>query len=139
MINTAEALRDDVTVDEWVAALESGAYVHSAGSLRNEDDPERTGHCCLGVLLDIAGAEWEDHESRYHAGEMTCRQIGDASSIPSRYRHLLGPEVCGVLNRLLVDSEHSDGHNSLVATNDSSEDGYRPVIKRLRQLQEEVA
>lgn len=43
-------------IEKWVAALESGGYTQTVGALYrtspHEDDP--AGHCCLGVLCDLA-------------------------------------------------------------------------------------
>ena len=40
--------------DRWVAALRSGEYGQLTGGLANK---ERTQHCCLGVLCELAIAE----------------------------------------------------------------------------------
>lgn len=134
-------LRTNITVDEWVDALESGRYVHHVGNLRNQEDPAAVRHCCLGVLLDIAGAEWtvkKDNGNR-HPGLMICQQIGDSNHIPMDQRHLLGREIESALNFLLDDDdEHDDLHQLLVGVNDGSEEGYVPSIKALRQYQEEA-
>ena len=37
--------------DKWVAALRSGEYGQCTGGLTNQD---RTLHCCLGVLCELA-------------------------------------------------------------------------------------
>ena len=37
--------------DKWVAALRSGEYKQHKGGLANE---QRTAHCCLGVLCEVA-------------------------------------------------------------------------------------
>lgn len=38
----------------WVEALRSGRYTQARGALRDAAG----GHCCLGVLADIAGIDW---------------------------------------------------------------------------------
>jgi hypothetical protein len=38
--------------DKWVAALRSGTYEQTTGRLRR-DDPDRSRHCCLGVLCEV--------------------------------------------------------------------------------------
>jgi hypothetical protein len=40
--------------NKWLAALKSGKYKRGNGILRGEGF-----HCCLGVLHDITGAEWQ--------------------------------------------------------------------------------
>lgn len=40
---------------KWVKALRSGKYRQGRGVLRTGNDS----YCCLGVLCDIAGAEWK--------------------------------------------------------------------------------
>lgn len=40
---------------KWVEALRSGAYQQEGGMLRNERTLK---FCCLGVLADIQGAQW---------------------------------------------------------------------------------
>lgn len=131
-------MRADVTVDEWVAALESGAYHHNIGSLRVEQPGFSTLHCCLGVLLDIAGCRWAPQPSRINQGQMVCVEIDEGGSIPFASFDLLGPEIAGVLNHPVPDSDSQVGHDLLVAVNDESEEGYVPAIKVLRRLQEEV-
>lgn len=42
---------------QWLEALRSGKYQQGQGQLVSvdEDDDSVTGHCCLGVLADVAG------------------------------------------------------------------------------------
>ncbi len=39
---------------KWVEALRSGKYAQGKGSLRHQDQ-----FCCLGVLCDVLGTNWE--------------------------------------------------------------------------------
>jgi hypothetical protein len=39
----------------WVEALRSGEYKQTSGALKDEFD----GYCCLGVLCEISGLEWD--------------------------------------------------------------------------------
>jgi hypothetical protein len=49
--------------NKWIAALRSGEYSQDRGALRTDD-----GFCCLGVLCDVMGAEWEySREDGYFA------------------------------------------------------------------------
>lgn len=41
--------------DHWIEALESGKYKQGQKALRTPDD----GYCCLGVLADTLGVEWD--------------------------------------------------------------------------------
>ena len=41
---------------EWVEALRSGSYQQGEGVLRREDNA----YCCLGVLCDVLGVQWQD-------------------------------------------------------------------------------
>ena len=47
---------------DWLNALRSGDYTQTTGTLRhkrvNSSDHRPTGFCCLGVLVDVLGAEW---------------------------------------------------------------------------------
>ena len=45
--------------DKWVAALRSGEYKQTTGQLANV---ERTEHCCLGVLCEMAIKDGVDVE-----------------------------------------------------------------------------
>ncbi len=46
--------------DKWVAALRSGKYSQTTGRLRSEE-----GFCCLGVLCDVEGADWEIQDGSF--------------------------------------------------------------------------
>lgn len=48
-----EAVNKEV-IKEWVRALRSGEYKQATDALKTEN-----GYCCLGVLCDIQGCEWE--------------------------------------------------------------------------------
>lgn len=47
-----------VILNEWVAALRSGKYKQGQRYLRSRNDT----YCCLGVLVDIEGVQWETTE-----------------------------------------------------------------------------
>lgn len=42
-------------LNKWVEALRSGKYKQGQRYLRSRNDT----YCCLGVLLDLEGAQWE--------------------------------------------------------------------------------
>lgn len=44
---------------KWVAALRSGDYRQVEGLLRSQAKNGSCSFCCLGVLADVAGADWE--------------------------------------------------------------------------------
>lgn len=53
--------------NDWIEALESGKYTQGKYTLRDAND----NFCCLGVLADITGAEWEyDPEDQRHSARM---------------------------------------------------------------------
>jgi hypothetical protein len=45
---------------KWLKALRSGAYVQGKGRLYN---PKEQTFCCIGVLGDIAGIQWDPDTS----------------------------------------------------------------------------
>lgn len=47
--------------ERWIAALRSGKYEQGRQYLNNE-----RGFCCLGVLADIAGADWVQGDGAKH-------------------------------------------------------------------------
>lgn len=57
-------------IDEWLAALESGKYAQTTGSLKDHE-----GYCCLGVLCDVLDPNGWNPDNSY-----TCA------------RHKLAPE-----------------------------------------------
>lgn len=44
--------------DKWIAALRDGSYKQGTGFLRMLVDNTR--FCCLGVAVDLMGAQWND-------------------------------------------------------------------------------
>lgn len=44
---------DPAVKARWVEALRSGKYTQTTGTLRSRD-----GHCCIGVLAEVAGWDW---------------------------------------------------------------------------------
>lgn len=74
--------------DSWVAALRYGGYRQGTGSLRQKSitGEEVIGHCCLGVLKDIAAPlTWDDGISSHSVfGEqhgLTAQQITALASL----------------------------------------------------------
>ena len=49
-------------VKDWIKALKSGEYTQGQGSLaRYCGKQEPHAHCCLGVLADISGEQWQPY------------------------------------------------------------------------------
>jgi hypothetical protein len=46
---------------KWLGALRSGKYRQTRNAVRDEQ-----GFCCLGVLCDVAGAEWKSNDSGFY-------------------------------------------------------------------------
>lgn len=46
-------------MQKWVKALRSGKYKQGTGYLKQRSPGKKTQYCCLGVLCEILGAEWQ--------------------------------------------------------------------------------
>jgi hypothetical protein len=58
---------------KWLKALRSGKYKQGTGALRSDGS-----YCCLGVLCDVAGAEWvgsEDGDAAAWAGQWSAQDL----------------------------------------------------------------
>lgn len=64
---------------KWVEALRSGEYPQTTHYLK-----DHRGYCCLGVLCEIQGADFEAIEQRY--GSLSLSQS------PPEYIGMLGPK-----------------------------------------------
>lgn len=115
-------MRTDVTVDEWIAALESGRYRKARGSLRMSTPKGGFRHCCLGVLCELAGTTWLDDYNRDVESSVTIVN-------PAQF----GPEIA----RVVRDTGTLAGLNDDVYGEDF--DNYAAVIKLLLRWQEGVA
>jgi len=47
--------------DRWCVALRSRDYMQGLGRLRTSDNC----YCCLGVLADVMGVDWDKDEAEY--------------------------------------------------------------------------
>ena len=87
------------TVAEWVAALRSGKYSQTTGTLRDE-----VGFCCLGVACDLSDPEgWVDigqPEFRFVYNREDS-QLQERSYLPPHIREQLG--VNNLLEITLVE------------------------------------
>jgi hypothetical protein len=62
-------MKEDVK-GEWVRALRSGKYRQGTGALRSKDDE----YCCMGVLCEVLGLEWEDPNNTFDGVPVKYRQ-----------------------------------------------------------------
>lgn len=53
---------------QWITALRSGEYPQGTGALRFKPFDKDMTYCCLGVLSDINGCEWDGDWARYGEG-----------------------------------------------------------------------
>jgi hypothetical protein len=60
---------------KWLAALRSGEYTQTSGSLRDND-----GHCCLGVLCDVI-----DHTAWVDDFDESDDKVSSYFQLPTRY------------------------------------------------------
>jgi hypothetical protein len=51
---------DQKLKSEWVEALRGDKYRQASHRLRTKDDR----YCCLGVLADLMGCKWSEHETK---------------------------------------------------------------------------
>lgn len=113
-------MRRDVTVEEWIAALESGKFRKVRTVLRERLADGGYGYCCLGVLCEIAGTTW--------GSDGVNKDVGSAATIlrPS----VFGPQIA----RYLRDT------GMLASLNDNRAEGddYTAAVKQLLAWQEEV-
>lgn len=69
---------------KWVDALRSGEYKQEKGQLRYKNN----GYCCLGVLYEVSGGEWDDD----HQGTdcYLIKEIGVGGTLPGSIREKVG-------------------------------------------------
>ena len=65
--------------DRWVAALRSGEYTQYTNFLANEN---RTEHCCLGVLCELAIKDGVEMEVARAGSNYYARFDGENSHLP---------------------------------------------------------
>ena len=53
-------MKKNELIRKWDAALRSGKYRQERGGLRYNHPSDGSKFCCLGVLCDAAGEQWED-------------------------------------------------------------------------------
>ena len=75
--------------EKWLDALRSGRYVRGTGRLSRWDGDGQTRHCCLGVLADVLGIDYNPSGDNYRPfvdmiGEATNELWRKNDSIPER-------------------------------------------------------
>ena len=65
--------------EKWVAALRSGEYKQTSGILANHN---RTEHCCLGVLCELAIKAGVEMKIEREVGTSCTRFDGEGSHLP---------------------------------------------------------
>ena len=65
--------------EKWVAALRSGEYKQTSGILANHN---RTEHCCLGVLCELAIKAGVEMQIEREVGTSCMRFDGEGSHLP---------------------------------------------------------
>ena len=111
--------------DRWLEALESGDYQKGTGYLKYQAPNGDTEFCCLGVLADICGEEW-DYDGSGYDGELITYATPDGS-----FMFYYGPN-----SELMEDSEGdytgTTLADALTNINDGSET-FGPVIEYIKE------
>jgi len=108
---------------EWIAALRSGDYEKTVGSLRIGD-----GFCCLGVASDLfikknKAYEWEPTEDREiidkgRGARILCNGRPSTSGTPAYLLSFVQVWLCGCLHKGKTDREE-EWQSCLAQLNDS--------------------
>lgn len=118
---TDEPTRRETTVDEWIAALESGRYAKGRKTLcRN-----RTNYCCLGVLADLDGTL--EHRPAGEADGTFGYVYGKADMYAGANHSELRRFLYGEVGHIGDIADH------LAGVNDDS-DTFAPVVAEIRRL-----
>lgn len=118
-------MRSDVTLSEWIEALESGRYRKGIGALRF-DTLNGYRHCCLGVLCEIAETRWDGLSS----ANLDMRSSKDVQ--PALFGSEIRDLLMGVIDHPDGDRRRVDVH--LMQLNDAGDGTYTDVVKFLRNL-----
>jgi hypothetical protein len=105
---------------KWVAALRSGEYQQARGALKraitvDEEGNQVVGHCCLGVLCEVAITEGLDIETRKGSFVPTYRFDGESALLPHTIAEWAG------LGPIASPSIHTDDGVEFLA--DLNDDG----------------
>lgn len=138
-------------IEKWVAALESGEYTQTEGTLQRinrkyHDDPE-VGFCCLGVLCDLAVKEGVIEPPTPNVSGIKNTFDGNNSDLPESVRVWAGlPEANPtvditslglVVERYIAEEdryvEEVDKEESLAELNDEHGLGFHTIAQILRE------
>lgn len=114
-IEVAPLPPDQVAVNRarWVEALESGDYPQTTGELRNS-----TGFCCLGVVEDLRGADWDHHNDPEADGDSYWIAGRRLTLVDAETREPLPRPDCEWPTRLVIGT--NDSRNHAVLTGDGA-------------------
>lgn len=134
----------DATIQEWIDALRSGEYKQGRGQLRMgkvmgpyglQSDKEFS-YCCLGVLCEIVGTEWEGNDAVYEdIKSYTTLPLPLGNRIRNYYPNLLGqhePEFADLANISVLLLESLNDDNKLTFSEIADE-----IERRWREQQQQ--
>lgn len=113
--------------DRWLEALESGDYQKGTGYLKYRAPNGHIEFCCLGVLADICGVEWEIDNNDVFRSELVTYATPDGS-----FMFYYGPN--GELMNSYIDGDYGGASiaDALTNINDGSET-FGPVIVYIKE------
>lgn len=116
-----------VTPERWAQALRSGDYVQTSGALR-----DNVGFCCLGVLCELAGADWVRVKDKYKNLTESLKFAGcSIRGTQLEYNSSTAP------NQLLADTlgvsivEASNIGEELIEINDNKRETFEQIAQRI--------
>lgn len=108
-------------VEKWVAALKSGDYDQTQGTLEDSK-----GFCCLGVGIKV----WEEETGKAWDKTEEGRLKGDTLA------DYQGPEVMEWYGLTDDQGDHTYGEPSLVDLNDESRLSFRKIANKIVEYHE---
>lgn len=124
---------------KWVAALESGRYKQTKGTLRQQNkDGKSYGHCCLGVLCDIYAKEtgkgnWEKcHETSLDRDFKVSDGSRSSTDLPNEVKEWAGMLSQGGRLDTPLKLEDAGEINSLIELNDDVGYSFRKIAKVIK-------
>lgn len=116
---------------KWVKALRSGKYKQTTGTLTQLDDKEKViGHCCLGVLCELAVA---DKIIKKHSGKCHVTYDGKDDLLPEKVRKWVGLRTNnGGLDSLV------EGVKNLASLNDYPKKSFKFIARVIEQKAKEL-
>lgn len=95
--------------NKWISALRSGEYKQDKNHLKTDN-----GYCCLGVLADIKGVEWNrfDEDSYYFKSDNECYYYNlDKDHV--MYSQILPMSVLHINIQNTLSNMNDDGYSFL--------------------------